>query len=158
MNEPTHAHFVLADADYCHVLNDRLIIGKRELPPKLPEPAGNPDYTTLGLLLAATLLLGFFLVMTLITHYYVVTFTLSILLLLTLTSLIRNAGYTATKAIMIADIVGVDYKKRMVGNDYFIIHYAGPNGKECKRRLAIYDSQKCLEQALTVMKEAGLLK
>jgi hypothetical protein len=158
MNEPTHAHFVLADADYCHVLNDRLIIGKRELPPKLPEPVGKPDYMTLALLLTATLVLGFFLVMTLIVHYYVVTFTLGILLLLTLTGLIRTASYTSTKSIMIGDIVGVDYKKRRFGYDYFIVHYAGPNGKKCKRRLAIYDSHKCLEQALTVMKEAKLLK
>ncbi|MDQ3111547.1 MAG: hypothetical protein M3R17_16795 [Bacteroidota bacterium] len=158
MNEPTHAHFVLADADYCHVLNDRLIIGKRELPEKLPVATSKPDYMTIGLLITAILVLSFFLVMTLIVHYYVVTFTLSVLLLLTLVGMIRTAGFTSTKLIMIADIVAVDYKKRMFGYDFFIIHYAGPNGKKCRRRLAIYDSHKCLEQALTVMKEAGLLK
>mgnify|MGYP000683953499 CR=1 FL=1 len=158
MNEPTHAHFVLADAQYCHVLKDRLVIGKRELPEKMPEPAGKPDYVTLALQLAGILILSFFLVMTLITHYYVITFTLGILLLTLGISFIRTAGFTSTKAILIADIVGVDYKKRMFGYDYFIVHYAGPHGKECKRRLAIYDSQKCLDQALSVMKEAKLLK
>ncbi|MEO5643706.1 MAG: hypothetical protein ABIQ40_06700 [Bacteroidia bacterium] len=158
MNEPTHAHFVLADAQYCHVLNDRLIIGNRELPQKMPEPTGKPDYTTLGLQISGILILAFFLIMTLITHYYVVTFTVSLLLLTLLISFIRTAGFTSTKAIMTADIVGVDYKKRFLGYDFFIVHYAGPKGKECKRRLPIYDSEKCLEQALTVMKEAKLLK
>jgi hypothetical protein len=158
MKEPTHAHFVLADAQYCHVLNDRLLIGKRELPEKMPEPVGKPDYVTLALQLGGMLILTFFLVMTLITHYYVITFTLGILLLTLGLSFIRTAGFTSTNIIMISDIVGVDYKKRMFGYDYFIVHYAGPQGKECKRRLPIYDSQKCLEQALTVMKEAKLLK
>lgn len=158
MNEPTHAHFVLADAQYCHVLKDRLFIGKRELPEKMPEPVGKPDYVTLALQLSGILVLTFFLIMTLITHYYVITFTISLLLLTLCISFIRTAGFTSTNAIMIADIVGVDYKKRMFGYDFFIVHYAGPQGKECKRRLPIYDSEKCLNQALTVMKEAKLLK
>jgi hypothetical protein len=158
MNEPTHPHFVLADAQYCHVLKDRLIIGKRDLPEKMPEPTGNPDYMTLAFLSAGFLILSFFLVMTLLSSFYVVSFTLGILLLTLAIALIRSFGYTSTKAIMIADIVGVDYKKKMFGYDYFIVHYAGPQGKECKRRLPIYDSQKCLDQALAVMKEAKLLK
>ncbi len=158
MNEPTHAHFVLADAQYCHVLSERLLIGKRDLPEKMPEPTGKPEYLMLAFQLVGILILTFFLIMTIITHYYVITFTISLLLLTLIVSFFRTAGFTATKTIMIADIVGVDYKKKMFGYDYFIVHYAGPHGKQCKRRLPIYDSQICLDQALAVMKEAKLLK
>lgn len=158
MKEPNHPHFVLADAQYCHVLADRLLIGKRDLPEKMPEPVGKPDFVTLALQLAGLLVLAFFMVMTVITQYYVITFTLGILFLTLGLSFVRTAGYTSTNIIMIADIVGVDYKKKLFGYDYFIVHYAGPQGKECKRRLPIYDSQKCLDQALSVMKDAKLLK
>ncbi len=158
MNEPTHAHFVLADAQYCHVLSNRLLIGKRDLPEKMPEPTGKPEYLMLAFQLVGILILTFFLIMTIITHYYVITFTISLLLLTLIFSFFRTAGFTATKTIMIADIARVDYKKKMFGYDYFIVHYAGPHGKQCKRRLPIYDSQICLDQALAVMKEAKLLK
>jgi hypothetical protein len=109
-------------------------------------------------MVAGLLLLGFFLSMTLITHYYVVTFTLAVLFLTLGGAVYRSSGYTSTKVIVAADIVGVDYKKKMFGYDYFIIHYAGPNGKDCKRRLAIYDSPQCLEQALNLMRYLGFLK
>jgi hypothetical protein len=158
MNEPKHSHFVLADASYCHVLDDKLIIGKRELPEKLPEPVNKLDFLTLGFQLAGLLLLSFFLITTLITRYYVVTFTLSLLILTLALATIRSAGFTSTKCIYIADIVGVEYHKRLFGYDFFVIHYSGPGGKRWKRRLAIYDSKICLEQALTAMREAKLLK
>jgi hypothetical protein len=158
MNEPTHSHFVLADASYCHVLEDRLYMGKREIPEKIPAPVNQLDYITLFLQITGLTVLLFFVVMTLITHYYVVTFTLTLLALTLGISLIRSAGFTATKTIMKADIIGVNYHKKLFGYDFFIIRYAGPGGKVWKRRLAIYDSHRCLEQALKAMKDAGLLK
>jgi hypothetical protein len=158
MNEPTHSHFILADASYCHVLEDRLYIGKREVPEKIPAPLNKLDFVTLSLQLAGLIVLLFFDVMTIITHYYVVTFTLSLLALTLGISLIRSAGFTATKTIFKEDIIGVTYHKKLMGYDYFIIRYAGPGGKVWKRRLAIYDSHQCLEQALKAMKDAGLMK
>lgn len=158
MNEPTHSHFVLADASYCHLLEDRLYIGKREVPDKLPAPLNQLDLVTLLLQIAGLAVLLFFIVMTIITQYYVVTFTLGLLAITLGISLIRSAGFTATKTILKADILSVNYHKRMFGYDFFIIRYAGPGGKVWKRRLAIYDSHRCLEQALVAMKEAGLMK
>ncbi len=158
MNEPTHSHFVLADAQYCHVLNDCLVIGRSVLPDKTPQPTHKPDLITFILQLTGVLILTFFLVMTLITHYYVVSFTVGMLLITLGVSFIRTTGFTATNAIMIADITDVYYKRKSFGYDYFIVYYSGPEGKKCKRRLTIYDSEKCLAQALTAMKNAGLLK
>ena len=158
MNEPAHSHFVLADAQYCHSLEDRFYIGKRELPEKLPAPVNKLDYVTLSLQIAGLAVLLFFTVMTLITQYYVVTFTLGLLSITLALALIRSAGFTATKTILKVDVLGVDYHKKMFGYDYFIIRYAGPGGKVWKRRLAIYDSQQCLDQALKAMKDAGFMK
>ncbi|MCX6310840.1 MAG: hypothetical protein NT084_04310 [Bacteroidetes bacterium] len=158
MNEPKHPHFVLADATYCHVLEDRLFIGKRILPEKFPEPINRLDFVTFILQMSAILILMFFIVVTLITHFYVVTFTLSLLFITLGIALLHSAGFTATKTIMIADIVGVAYTKKLMGFDYFIVRYTGPEGKVWKRRLAIYDSHRCLDQALQVMKDAKLLK
>ena len=157
MNEPKHSHFVLADASYCHVLEDRLIIGKRELPEKIPAPINKLDFVTLIMQIVGLLILLFFIIMTIITKYYVVTFTLSLLAITLGLATLRSAGFTSTKCIMIADIVGVEYNKKWVGYDFFVIRYSGPGGKVWKRRLAIYDSKECLEQALTAMKKAKLL-
>jgi hypothetical protein len=158
MKEPKHPHFVLSDGEYCQLVDGKLVIGKRDLPEHLPVPTGKPDYVMLGLMIFGLLLLGFFLGMTIVAHYYVVTFTLAVLFLTLGGAVYKSAGYTSTKAIVVADIVGVDYKKKMFGYDYFIIHYAGPNGKDCKRRLTIYDSPQCLEQALSLMRYIGFLK
>ncbi len=158
MNEPQHPHFVLADASYCHVLEDRLFIGKRILPENFPAPINKLDYVTFILQLSGLLILLFFIVVTLISHFYVVTFTLGLLSVTLGIALLHSAGFTATKSILIADIVGVEYKKRLMGFDYFIVRYSGPGGKVWKRRLAIYDSHRCLDQALQVMREAKLLK
>jgi hypothetical protein len=158
MNEPAHSHFVLADATYCHVMGDFLYIGKRELPEKIPAPLNHLDYLTVILQIAGLCVLLFFDVMTLFSKYYVVTFTLSVLALTLGVSFFRSIGKTATKTILKADIVGVDYHKKLFGYDYFIIRYAGPGGKVWKRRLAIYDSKQCLEQALKAMHDAGLMK
>lgn len=158
MNEPKHAHFVLSDAQYCHVLEDKLYIGKRELPAAFPKPNNRVDYLQLALVIAGLLVLGFFLVMTIIVDFYVVTFTLGALMLALILAFTRTIGQTTTKVIPRADILGVDYKKRLFGYDTFIIRYAGEHGKVWKRRLAIYDSQACLSQALEVMKSEGLLK
>jgi hypothetical protein len=107
---------------------------------------------------AGLLILGFFHQMTLLVDFYVVTFTLGVLMLALVLALVRTVGQTTTKVIPRADILGVDYKKRLFGYDSFIIRYAGEHGKVWKRRLAIYDSQQCLNQALEVMKTEGLMK
>jgi hypothetical protein len=158
MNEPLHPHFVLSDGQYCHVLEDRLYIGKRQLPSSLPPPNNRLDYFLLALQVLGVCVLGFFTVMTVITSYYVVTFTLGALLILLGLSLIRSTGFTATPVIMREDVVGVDFKKRSFGYDVFIVNYSGPEGKLWKRRLIIYDSAACVKQAVDVMQEAGLLK
>lgn len=158
MKEPNHPHFVLSDAQYCHVLEDRLVIGKRELPEKLPEPRNKLDLVLLLLQTGGIAILVFFLVMTVIAKYYFVTFTVSALLLLLLFSIMRTIGFTNTKAIYKSDVLAVDYKKRSIGYDFFVVRYSGEHGKLWKRRLIIYDSQDCLNQALKVMKDAGLLK
>jgi hypothetical protein len=158
MNEPQHSHFVLADAQYCHVLEDRLYIGKRDVPEKFPDQENHLDYVTLLLQSVGLLILLFFDVVTIITHFYVVTFTLSLLAFALSISLFRSAGFTATQTILKADIIGVDYHKKMFGYDFFVIRYAGPGGKVWKKRLAIYDSQHCLDQALKAMRDAGFME
>jgi hypothetical protein len=158
MKEPVHPHFVLSDAQYCHFLDDRLVIGKKDLPEKLPAPKNKLDVMLLLIQLLGLALLGFFIVMTVLAKYYMVTFTVSGLFLLLVYSVVRTAGFTTTQSIMKSNIVGVEYHKRGLGYDFFIINYSGEKGKLCKRRLAIYDSKQCLEQALQVMKEQGLLK
>jgi hypothetical protein len=158
MNEPKDPHFMLSDGSYCHVLEDRLYIGKKEIPGTFPPQKHGMDIVTFGLQLAALLLLGFFITMTVIVHYYMVTFMLSLLLLLLGVSLVRTFGYTNTMVIMKADVVGVKYLHRSVGYDLFIVSYSGKNGNLRKRRLMIYDSKETSTKAIAVMKEAGLLK
>jgi hypothetical protein len=157
MNEPTHPHFVLSDGQYCHVLEDRLVIGKRELPATMPAAKNKLDYVQLALIIGGLCLLSFFFVMTLITQYYVITFTLLMLITVLFFSLLRTASFTSTPIIMKDDIVGVDYHKRSFGYDFFIVRYSGEGGKLWKRRLVIYDSAESLAQALKVMHEAKLL-
>ena len=158
MNEPKHSHFVLADASYCHVLEDKLYIGKRELPEKFPLPTYKLDFLTLTFQLLGLLVLSFFIVMTLMTKFYVITFTLSLFTITLALATLRSAGFTNTFNIPIASIVKVDYTKKSFGYDFFVIHYYDKIGKIWKRRLAIYDSKICLDQAIAAMKDAKLLK
>lgn len=158
MNEPTHPHFVLSDGQYCHVLEDRLYVGKRDLPKELPPPENKLDAVSIILFGLGLLIMLFFAVTTIITKYYVVTFTTSALGITLAVAFFRAMKFTATKTIYRGDILGVEYHKRAMGYDYFIVHYAGKDKKAWKRRLTIYDSQQCLEQALQVMKNAGILQ
>jgi len=158
MNEPTHSHFVLADAQYCHVLSDRFYIGKRDVPEKFPEPINKLDFVTLALQIAGLSVLLFIVVITFISQYYVITFTSSLLAVTLALALIRSAGFTSTKTILKVDVLSVEYHKKMLGYDFFVIRYAGKGGKVWKRRLAIYDSQQCLDQAMKTMRDAGFLK
>lgn len=158
MKEPANPHFVLSDGTFCQFLDDRLVIGKADLPGKNPVPSNRPDPVSLGLMIAALLVLGFLLVMTVIAHFYIITLTLGLLFSFTLVSFVRSVKYSATPVIMKGDILSVKYHKRGIGYDFFVIIYSGKDGKAWLRRLAIYDSQQCLDQALQVMHEQGLLR
>jgi hypothetical protein len=157
MNEPEHPHFVLSDGQYCHVMPEGLIIAKKKIPDPRPVQNDKPDYLSATFLIVGALILAGFIVACAMIDFFVVIFMLSLLELLILGSLFRMLGYSQTNFIPRADITGVDYKKRNFGYDYFVVHYAGKNGKDRKRRLVIYDSQDCLNQALKVMKSEGLL-
>lgn len=158
MKEPVNPHFVLSDGNYCHFLDDRLVIGKCDLPAKLPEPVNKTNMLVIGLLAAAIVVLLFFLVMTILVSFYIVTFTIACLLVLSFVTIFRGVKYSNTPAIMKADIIKAQYHKRAFGYDFFTLIYAGEGGKLWARRLAIYDSQQALDQALQVMKEQRILQ
>lgn len=158
MKEPVNPHFVLSDGNYCHFLDDRLVIGKCDLPEKIPSPVNKMNFVVLVLQVLAICVLSFFLVMTVIASYFIVTFTLACLLLIGIITIFRGVKYSDTKAILKDDILKVEYHKRAFGYDFFTVAYAGEGGKIWAKRLTIYDSQQCLDQALLVMKEQGLLK
>jgi hypothetical protein len=158
MNEPKHPHFVLSDATYCHVLADRLVIAKRDLPSSLPEPGGRPLWFELiGLSLCAAIM-AFFFVMAVLAKMYLLAALLLALGCFSAISAARMIGFTDSKAILRSDILSVTYHRRRIGNDFFIVIYATSKGKVARRRLMIYDSEQCLQQALTVMMTEGLFK
>lgn len=157
MNEPLHPHFVLSDGMYCHVMPEGLIISKKQLPKATPVQSANPEWLWVILLLIGAGIFGFFLVMSLIAHYYVVSFMVGVCAIFLMWNAIKLIGYTSTLFIAREDILGVTYHSKSFGYDTFIVLYAGTNGKVLKRRLIIYDSQECLTQALTVMTEQGWL-
>lgn len=158
MNEPEHPHFVLSDARYCHVLKDGLVISKKKNPTDVPVQNDKPDYVSSIWLTLGIAVLTFFMVMCTITQLYVIVVLMGALNALMAVTLFRMLGYSQSDFIPRADIVGVQYFKKNFGYDGFFIHYTGKNGKPCKRRLMIYDSAECLNQALGVMKSEGLLK
>ncbi len=158
MNEPEHPHFVLADAKYCHVLKEGLLVSKKTVPEKQPIQIDSPDRLSLAFLISGIALATFFMIMCWITQFYVVDVMLGALNILMIISLIRAVGFSQTNFIPRDSITSVAYKKRNFAYDYFIVHYAGQKQQPCKRRFAIYDSQVCLDQALAVMRQEGLLK
>lgn len=158
MNEPLHPHFVLADGTYCHILADRLVIAKKELPKTIPEAGGKPVwFEIIGLGIAAAIMVFFF-VMTIYAGYYLLASLMFLLGAYACLSAIRLIGFTDAKTILRSDILGVVYYPRRIGNDFFVVVYTSAQGKVARRRLAIYDSQECLQQALTVMTAEGLLQ
>ena len=158
MNEPKHPHFVLSDARYCHVLQEGLVVSNKKEIPVIPKQNDRPDYFSGFWLMLGIAILSFFMVMCTITELYVVVVLMGALNGLMILSLYRTLGFSQTDFIPRADITAVQYFKKNLGYDYFLVHYAGANGKDMKRRLVIYDSQECLIQALEVMKAQGLLK
>lgn len=158
MNEPEHPHFVLSDGRYCHVLKEALIVSKKEIPEERPVQKDGPDKLSLGFLVVGISIATFFLVMCWITGFYVVVLMLATLILLMGFSLFRAIGFSQTEFIPRTSITDVKYTKRNFAYDYFIFHYKAKNGQDCKRRFIIYDSQDCLDQALRVLQEEGLLK
>jgi hypothetical protein len=158
MNEPEHPHFVLSDARYCHVLYEGLVVSNKKDKDIIPEQKDSPDYVSGIWLMIGIAVLTFFMVMCVITELYVVVVLMGALNILMVVSLYRTLGFSQTEFIPREDIVGVQYFKKNFGYDWFLVHYTGKNGQACKRRLVIYDSQECLNQALDVMKTQGFLK
>jgi hypothetical protein len=155
MNEPLHPHFVLADGTYCHVLADRLVMAKRDLPKVMPEPTGKKLwFEVIGMTVAALIMLFFF-VMMLISGYYLLGFLTIVLATFSGYTAFRLLGYTETPAILRDDILKLAYHRRSIGNDFFVVFYTDPAGKMARRRLTIYDSKESLLQALRVMKDEG---
>lgn len=158
MNEPEHPHFVLSDARYCHVLTEGLIISTKKIPSDRPVQNDKPDYVSSIWLVLGISLLTFFMIMCTITKLYPIVVLMMALTILMIVSLYRMMGFSQSEFIPRAAINSVQYFKKNFGYDWFLVHYTGKNGKPCKRRLVIYDSSECLNQALTVMKSEGLLK
>jgi len=157
MNEPQHPHFVLSDGMYCHVMPEGLIISKKQLPKETPAQRTNPEWLWVILLFIGVGIFGFFFVMSIIAHYYVVSFMVGVGVAFLGWNAVKLIGYTSTLFVAREDVLGVTYHSKSFGYDSFIVRYAGPSGKVLKRRLIIYDSQECLTQALTVMTEQGWL-
>ena len=158
MNEPENPHFVLSDGQYCHVLDEGLVVSKKKIPDQLPKQDDSPDYVTMTLLALGIGMLSFLVAMCFVTGMYVVVILLGALDVFAIMGFVRMIGFSQTEFIPRADITGVEYKQRNFGYDWFIVHYSKKGGKACKRRFIIYDSQECLDQALNVMKTDGLLK
>lgn len=158
MNEPEHPHFVLSDANYCHVLSQGLIISRKKTVEKIPEQNDKPDYVSAFWLLLGATILTFFMVVCTITELYVIVVLMGALNALVLVSLYRTLAFSQSPFVPRQDITAVQYFTRTFGYDFFVVHYASKSGKPAKRRLVIYDSAECLNQALTVMKAEGLLK
>jgi len=158
MNEPEHPHFVLSDGRYCHVLQEGLIVSKKLIPEDRPIQKDGPDVLSLGFLITGIAIATFFMVMCFITGFYVVDVMLGTLNLLMIYSFIRALGFSQTELIPRTSVLDVKYTKRNFAYDYFVVHYTGKSGNACKRRFIIYDSQECLDQALSVMKTEGLMK
>lgn len=158
MNEPEHPHFVLSDASYCHIFEQGLVVSKKKQVNQIPAQNDKPDYMSAFWLALGAAILTFFMVMCAITELYVMVILMGALNGLVIVSLYRSLGFSQSEFIPRHDINAVQYFRKSFGYDYFLVHYTGKNGKACKRRLVIYDSAECLNQALGVMKEQGLLK
>ncbi|GAB4131140.1 MAG: hypothetical protein Fur0041_01170 [Bacteroidia bacterium] len=158
MFEPQHPHFVLSDGMYCHVLDEGLYIGKKDLPKSLPESDDTPDILSMIFQAIAALVFYFFVFMSMKAGYYVITFMTGVLAVYLSWKFYSSLGFTQTNFIRRADVLNVSYLKKNFGYDAFVITYAGKDGKAKKRRLTIYDSRECLVQALDVMQQEGLLK
>ena len=158
MNEPQHPHFVLSDARYCHVLQQGLVISNKKTVMEIPAQNDNPDYVSSIWLILGIAVISFLITMCAITGMWVVVFLLGLIDGLMIVTLYRMLGFSQSAFIPRDDVTGVEYFKRNFGYDWFLVHYTGKNGKHCKRRLVIYDSAECLNQALTVMKAENFLK
>ena len=158
MNEPQHPHFVLSDARYCHVLQQGLVISNKKTVTEIPAQNDNPDYVSSIWLILGIAVISFLITMCAITGMWVVVFLLGLIDGLMIVTLYRMLGFSQSAFIPRDDVTGVEYFKRNFGYDWFLVHYTGKNGKHCKRRLVIYDSAECLNQALTVMKAENFLK
>jgi hypothetical protein len=158
MNEPQHPHFVLSDASYCHVLQEGLVISSKKEVKVIPTQNDRPDYFSGFWLILGITVLTFFMVVCTITELYVMVVLMGALNGLVIVSLYRTLGFSQTAFIPREDITAVQYVKRNFGYDWFLVHYTSQNGKAAKRRLVIYDSAECLNQALEVMRAEGFLK
>jgi hypothetical protein len=158
MNEPKHPHFVLADGLYCHIFSDQLMVGKKEI--KDPKPVANdkPNLPVIiGVAIGVLVSAGFF-TATFMIGLYVFTFLFLFIGLLATITLARLVTFSQTPVVLRADIVDVAYKKQLLGNDSVIVTYLAKGGRVLRRRFAIYDSEECLNQALRVLDEEGLMR
>ncbi|MGL4597132.1 MAG: hypothetical protein ACRCYO_06380 [Bacteroidia bacterium] len=158
MNEPKHPHFVLADGLYCHIFSEQLIVGKKEL--KDPKPVANdkPNLPVIIAVAIGVLISAGFFTATFMIGLFVFTFLFLFIGLLATITLARLVTFSQTPVINRSDILDVKYKKQVLGNDSIIVTYSGTGGRLLRRRFAIYDSEECLNQALRVLDEEGLMK
>lgn len=158
---PKNNYFTMSDGQFCHVLNDRIVITPKLTIIDMPEPFDGPALGS-QILFGGIAVVGFALT---VCFFIVGFYPLAVMTMLagisSAIAFMRGSKYSATNIIKRASIIGVEYKVVNYGYDYFLVHYTDQekpeSGLTFKRRIAIYDSAEIIAQAVALMKAEGLL-
>jgi hypothetical protein len=150
-------YFITADAGYCHILPDKIVLSPHTALAELPTSEDKKDKTTLflgsaGVLLGCFLMVNFFLV-----GFYL----MGILFLGGMTFAVKAlrdiARYSAILNIPRDLVQKVQVFKPAFGYLYIVIKFRNAAGGSSLRKIKFYDSPQNELNALYLLKQEGLI-
>jgi hypothetical protein len=150
-------YFITADAGYCHILPENIILTKSLEFRTLPPSEDKKDLTTL-VLGSIGVGAGCFVM----TEFFIVGFMLMatlffIAMLAATKALVELARYSAIKNIPRKNLESVEFIKPGFGYHAVIFRFRNKTGKTSMRKVKLYDSKQNEDGALALLKKEGLL-
>ncbi|HXC04953.1 MAG TPA: hypothetical protein VNZ86_09390 [Bacteroidia bacterium] len=150
-------YFITADAGFCHILPDQLIITPLPNYSELPPVQDKKNFVallfgSLGVAFGTFLMINFFRV-----GFYLMGVMFFAAMFYAVKVLGDVARYTIIRNIPRNRIISIVLRKPSFGYHYLLIAYTRDSGKTGWRKIKLYDSVQNEEHAQLLLKQAGLL-
>jgi magnesium-transporting ATPase (P-type) len=152
--------FRLSDGDYCHILDDKLVFTSNKAIREVDEEKEKKKgVTKLGIAAVAFSIFLFFSRSVLVDIFVnnKMVFVIIVLIILLVFTLAYMSIMNQQLVIPRNEIISVELRKRGLGYSYFLVRY-NSKGKLKTKKVKLYDEPAAEQQAVDVMREAGLLK
>jgi hypothetical protein len=152
---PDSDYFITADAGYCHILPEHIIITTHVVYNELPPARDKKNnlalvFGSVGVAFGTFLMINFFRV-----GFYLMGTMFFLAMFYATKALADVARYSTTNNIERKQIETLEIKKPFFGYLYLLVRFRNSAGKTSLRKIKLYDSDQNERHAVQLLKKAG---